>query len=198
MSSVLSNLGFHLHNSIMCTHYCCAGLSPSFLLKIKTNHKQPQCFYGFLQLCPTFTPSSNIQSALASFTFPHLVMGLGIISDLRQSTHLQMAKLFHTAQWSLADTQTHLLSQDDEPRNKAPDIPRQGHVQPYTAEASLHVPLKKFAVEITSDGVIDEPFWSLGLSTCLVLEYHIIIPPSNHTCQRKIRLTRSRLWIFIT
>jgi len=124
--------------------------------------------------------------------------GKGFRYHFRLETKTSLkGKLFHTAQWSLAHTQTHLLSQDDEPRNKAPDIPRQGHVQPYTAEASLHVPLKKFAVEITSDGVIDEPFWSLGLSTCLVLEYHIIIPPTNHTCQSKIRLTRSRLWISI-
>jgi len=79
-----------------------------------------------------------------------------------------------------------------------PSHTRQGHVQPYTAQASLHVPLQKFAVEITSDGVVNEPFWSLSFSACLVLEYHIIIPPTNHTCQSKIRLTRSCLRISIT
>jgi hypothetical protein len=133
----------------------------------------------------------------ASFLYlPHLVKGLGIISDLRQSASLK-GKLFHTAQWSLTRTQTSIITRWWAPK-QGPDILQQGHVQPYTAEASLHVPLQKFAVEITSDGVIDEPFWSLGLSTCLVLEHHIIIPPTNHTCQRKIRHTRSRLWISIT
>jgi hypothetical protein len=50
-------------------------------------------------------------------------------------------------------------------------------------QASLHVPLQKFAMEITSDGVVDEPFRSLDLSACLILEYHIIIPPAKHTCR---------------
>jgi hypothetical protein len=51
----------------------------------------------------------------------------------------------------------------------------------YTAVPSLHVPLKKFTVEITPDGIVDEPFRCLGLSTCLVLENHIIVPPSLNT-----------------
>jgi hypothetical protein len=41
--------------------------------------------------------------------------------------------------------------------------------------------MQKLAVEITSDGIIDEPFWCLGLSTSLVLEYNIIIPPVKDT-----------------
>jgi hypothetical protein len=40
--------------------------------------------------------------------------------------------------------------------------------------------MQKLAVEITPDGVIDEPFWGLRLTTSLVLEYNIIIPPSLH------------------
>lgn len=40
---------------------------------------------------------------------------------------------------------------------------------------------KKLAMEITPDGVVDETFWSLGLSTSPVLEYKIIIPPAKGT-----------------
>jgi hypothetical protein len=40
---------------------------------------------------------------------------------------------------------------------------------------------KKLSMEITPDGVVDETFWSLGLSTSPVLEYKIIIPPAKGT-----------------
>lgn len=42
---------------------------------------------------------------------------------------------------------------------------------------TFQLPMQKLAVEITYDGVVDEPFRCLGLSTSLVLEYNIIIPP---------------------
>ena len=42
--------------------------------------------------------------------------------------------------------------------------------------ASFPVPMQKLAMKTTPDGVIDEPFWTLGFSTSLVLEYNIIIP----------------------
>lgn len=53
-----------------------------------------------------------------------------------------------------------------------------------TTAASLHVPLQKLAVEITSDSVVDETFRCLGLSTSLVLEYNIIIPPAEKKINR--------------
>jgi hypothetical protein len=39
--------------------------------------------------------------------------------------------------------------------------------------------MQKLAVEIITDGVVDESIWSLGLSTSLVLEYKIIISPAK-------------------
>jgi hypothetical protein len=42
----------------------------------------------------------------------------------------------------------------------------------------LHVLIQEFAVKIIPDCVIDEPLGSLELSSCLVLEDNIIIPPA--------------------
>jgi hypothetical protein len=58
------------------------------------------------------------------------------------------------------------------------------------AVASLHVPLQKLAVKITPDGVIDEPFWCLCLSSCLVLEYHIVIPTKSASPQASAYITQ--------
>lgn len=43
----------------------------------------------------------------------------------------------------------------------------------------FHVLLEKFPVEVTSDGVIDKALGQFCLSTCLILENHIIIPPEQ-------------------
>ena len=47
----------------------------------------------------------------------------------------------------------------------------------------LHVFLQEFAVKVVPYCVIDEALRSLGFTTSLVLEYHIIIPsePKVHT-----------------
>jgi hypothetical protein len=88
----------------------------------------------------------------------------------------------YTSQWSLLICKHHMMMSPE----IRPDVHAKGTFKPNTRQqASLHVPLQKFAVEITSDGVVDEPFRSLGLSTCLVLEYHIIIPPAN-TCRARL------------
>ena len=42
----------------------------------------------------------------------------------------------------------------------------------------LHVLVQKFPVEIIPDGIIDEAFSCFRLTTSLILEYNIIIPPS--------------------
>lgn len=62
-----------------------------------------------------------------------------------------------------------------------------------TTAASLHVPLQKLTVEITSDSVVDETFRCLGLSTSLVLEYNIIIPPAEK--KNRIEISSSSVLI---
>ena len=49
---------------------------------------------------------------------------------------------------------------------------------------TFQLPMQKLAVEITYDGVVDEPFRCLGLSMTLHVKYNIIIilPPTTNTC----------------
>jgi hypothetical protein len=53
-----------------------------------------------------------------------------------------------------------------------------------TKDLLLDISLQELSVEITPHCIIDEAPSSLHFPTCLVLEYHIFIPPTRHNMIR--------------